>query len=753
MGDPKSVLRSILVAAMLAATVLTVVAPPAQAVTYASTYLLIQWKGEGCVGTGTGTSINVVARDMWQASGTVTKSWPGTISATRCKGDSYNGQIQVGPVSLIKWDGYHRYRLEATITDATGSVTAYSASQDLRVGYSCTASTYYMGTNDVYCSSSQPASNHVGVTNQLPFKPTITYLYPNNPDPTTSLYLAWSGPNTQPFDFREWEVHMSKTPGFAPRYSFPTTLKASRTYASSYLSITGLEPDTQYCFIIRNADRYWKYSDITYRNYPSYTDSTERCARTGTVALTVTSPNGGEIWSGTHPITWSGGSPNFKVEVSDDNGGSYTELSTDVSGRSQSWNTASWADGADYLVRVSDSGTNDVSNARFTVDNTRPVTTAAFEGATCNGWYVESPLVTLSATDNLAGVRATRYDVGDGSRSYGGPFRLASEGEVTFRYWSEDRADQPNVELAKSTTLRIDTLPPVTSLLQGAPNFTSDRIYVNSSTDLYLFAVDTGSGVAGIEYRIDGGNWTPYATPFRLEGPDGERLVEFRARDNACHEEAIRGQTVFLDNTPAQVEIVEPRIVDPVEVTSLIPAQLPVLPIDPELLCEIARIAAGGLRANGAHEAADLIESLLCASTIAVVRGNATVRANATDPVVNGGASGVARVAFLVDGEVRSVDTSAPYEWVWNTSSEEPGKHTLEAIAYDNLDQWSSTSATVFVADGTVDLCAPLNVLPPNLAFLEDIVRLALAQLGIGCDVQLPADPDVQVPQPPQLPP
>lgn len=738
---------------MLTATVLTAVAPPAQAVTYASTYLLIQWRGEGCVGTGTGTSISVVARDMFQASGTVTKSWPGTTSATRCKADSYNGLIQVGPVSLIKWDGYHRYRLEATITDATGSVTFYSASQDLRVGYSCTASTYYMGTNDVYCSSSQPASNYLGVVNQRPSVPTISQLYPDLPDPTTSLYLAWRGPSTQPSDFREWEVHMSKVSGFAPRYSFPTTLKATRTYASSYLSVTGLEPDTQYCFIVRHADRYWKHTDLTYRNYPSYADSAERCARTGTTALTVTSPNGGEIWSGTHPIAWIGGAPDFTVEVSSDNGASYTQLASGVASRSRSWDTTSWPDGGDYLVRVSDGSTSDASNARFMVDNTDPTTEATFEGATCNGWYSEAPLVTLTATDNLAGVRATRYDAGDGPRPYAGPFRLAREGGSSFRYWSEDRADQPNVETASSTTLRIDIQPPVTTLVPGAPNATSDRLYVNSSTDLALASVDAGSGVESIQYRIDGGEWTPYAAPFRLSGPDGERLVEFQARDKACHEEAIRSKIVFLDNTPAQVEIVEPRLVDPTPVTSIVPAGLPDLPVDPELLCEVATIVAKGLQDNGAPEAGDLVRTLLCASSVAVVRGNVTVRANATDPIVNGGASGVARVEFFVDGQARSVDASAPYEWTWNTSAEAPGEHTLEATAYDNLGQSSTTSVTVFVAGGTLDLCGPLAALPPSLAFLADLVRFALRELGLGCDVEIPDDPVPEPPAPPPVPP
>lgn len=725
--------RATLIAALVLGSALVGLAPTAQAVTYANVYLLIRWDGEGCIGSGTGTSISLVARDVWQALGTRTASWPGTSTQTRCKGDSNGGLIQVGPVSLIKYDGYHAYRLEASITDATGTVTSFSSNQAMRVGGSCVGSTFYMGTNDVHCSSTQPASNYLGRANALPATPTIRSLYQDQPDPTTMLYLYWAGPATLPSDFRAWEVHMSTTSGFTPSYSFPSTLKATRTYASNYLSVTGLQPDTQYCFTIRHADRYWNHASFATRGFPSYSDSAERCARTATDALRVTSPNGGEIWSGTHAVLWAGGSPDFLVEVSSDDGASYATLASDVATRSTGWDTRGWPDGASYRVRVGDATTNDTSDALFTVDNTPPVTEASVDGPTCNGWYTAPPLVTLRATDNLAGVKRTLYDAGDGTRPYASPFSIAREGNVTLRYWSEDRADAANVEEAQELPLRIDTSAPETSIRAGAPNWTSDHLYVNSSTDLSLVATDTGSGVVAIEYRIDGGDWTAYSDPFRLAGPDGERLVEFRATDDACHVEAIRSQRVFVDNTAPVIEIVEPA-----------PTQAPTQPpLDPALLCEVAHIAARGLRDNGQPEGAAAVVALLCAQPVAVVTGETTVIANATDPIVNGGASGMARVDFLVDGVARASDATAPWTWTWNASAETPGVHTLSAVAYDHLGASATAELRVLVVGDARNLCDTLlGTLPPQLAFVRDVVELALRESGVSCGLALPPLPE-----------
>jgi len=97
--------------------------------------------------------------------------------------------------------------------------------------------------------------------------------------------------------------------------------------------------------------------------------------------VTVTAPNGGELWDGTNSITWTNttckpaDTDNFTIEYSYD-GGPYTAIvsNTTYSGGSYSWDTSARMDGVQYLIRVrksNASGTvNDVSDAFFTLDNT-----------------------------------------------------------------------------------------------------------------------------------------------------------------------------------------------------------------------------------------------------------------------------------------------------------------------------------------------------------------------------------------------
>lgn len=749
------------VATIVLASALAVAAPPASAVTYVSTYLLVRWEGEGCIGTATGTSISLVARDTWQASGTRTASWPGVTSATRCKGDSYGGLIQVGPVSLIKYDGYHVYRLEASITDATGTVTKYGANGAVRIGGSCTGSTYYLGTSDAYCSSSQPSTNYLGVVNQRPATPSISSLYPDYPDYAHSLYLYWSGPS-YPSDFNQWEVHMSTTSGFTPSYSFPSTLKATRSWGFNYLSVTGLQPDTQYCFKIRNTDRYWKNSDFTTRNYPSYGESGERCARTASETLRVTSPNGGEIWSGTHAVTWLGGTSPFTASASSDGGAAYSTIASGVTARSTAWDTRGWPDGANYRVRVADASASDASDATFTVDNTPPETTHRIEGDTCNGWYT-SILIHFDATDNLAGVRKTFARSGGVTTEATPGGYVPREGEGAVEYWSDDRADAPNVEATKSTgVLRVDLTDPRTTLDIGSPSWRSaaeNRTYVNSSTLLTLVATDAGSGINRTEYRLDGGAWAPYGGPFVLTGPDGPRTLEYRSTDHACREESLHVENLFLDNTPPEVEIVEPAPPtnelpgDPAGLLALLESLGVELPETPALdaVCDVARILADGLRANGQPDLAALVESLLCGGAPAIVSGAVTVRANATDPLEGGGASGMRDVRFLVDGVERAVDENAPFEWEWNTTAEENGRHTLRVLAADRLAQESEDTLEVIVLNPPpgVDVCGLLDAvaLPPEAEFARALAKYALETAGVPCPLAFPT-----LPQDPALP-
>ncbi|MFP2930549.1 M20/M25/M40 family metallo-hydrolase [Pyxidicoccus sp. 3LG] len=74
----------------------------------------------------------------------------------------------------------------------------------------------------------------------------------------------------------------------------------------------------------------------------------------------------------------------------------------------------------------------------------------------------------------------------------------------------------------------------------------------------------------------------------------------------------------------------------------------------------------------------------------ATVTGSVSITATATD------ASGISRVEFLVDGVVRSTDNVSPYSFSWDTGAASNGAHTLEARAYDTVNN-PQTSAPVAV--------------------------------------------------------
>jgi len=67
-----------------------------------------------------------------------------------------------------------------------------------------------------------------------------------------------------------------------------------------------------------------------------------------------------------------------------------------------------------------------------------------------------------------------------------------------------------------------------------------------SPVQVTLNASDSGSGVAAIYDRIDGGNWQPYTAPVTM-GVDGVHAVEYFATDAASNYETIHSVTFKVD--------------------------------------------------------------------------------------------------------------------------------------------------------------------------------------------------------------
>ena len=177
----------------------------------------------------------------------------------------------------------------------------------------------------------------------------------------------------------------------------------------------------------------------------------------------------------------------------------------------------------------------------------------------CNGWYKSHVKVTLSAQDNPggSGVFGTYYKLNNqGWTQYTGPFWVTDEGTNTLRVYSIDNVG--NVEPVQSVTIKIDTIPPTTTIgLSGTQG--CNGWYISPVT-VTLTALDNpgGSGVFYTEYSTNGGaTWATFIAPFNVP-TQGTTTVLARSKDNACNLGPTTSVPFKIDSVPPQVNMVAP---------------------------------------------------------------------------------------------------------------------------------------------------------------------------------------------------
>src|SRR5690606_1479291 len=124
--------------------------------------------------------------------------------------------------------------------------------------------------------------------------------------------------------------------------------------------------------------------------------------------------------------------------------------------------------------------------------------------------------VTLTATDDDSGVAGVEYDLdGAGWQAYTEPFVVDAVGAHTLQFRATDAAG--NTSEAQTATFTVvegdveedTTAPVVEPMLMGEQD--ENGAYVGTAAFM-LHATDEGSGVASVEYQVDGGAWLPYTT-------------------------------------------------------------------------------------------------------------------------------------------------------------------------------------------------------------------------------------------------
>jgi uncharacterized cupredoxin-like copper-binding protein len=194
--------------------------------------------------------------------------------------------------------------------------------------------------------------------------------------------------------------------------------------------------------------------------------------------------------------------------------------------------------------------------AHFTVvqrDTTAPTVSALVAGQQdANGAYIGSAMVTVSATDAGSGVATVEYKLDSGAwTAYTAAVQVSTPGAHTVLFRATDGAG--NVSQEGTVTFTVvsggtDNVPPsVSSVVTGTQN--SSWAYVDGAT-INISALDTGSGVASVEYKLDAGAWTAYTAPVAVDSA-GTHTFSYRATDVAGNVSAeLSGRFTIVESGP-----------------------------------------------------------------------------------------------------------------------------------------------------------------------------------------------------------
>ena len=247
-----------------------------------------------------------------------------------------------------------------------------------------------------------------------------------------------------------------------------------------------------------------------------------------------------------------------KVDVSVDDG-SYNAV---ISG------TTSWSYSANGLtdgihtfkIKVTDNAgwTYESPQISVTVDTVTPDTSASVTSGTSgsNGWYTSNAEVTIVPFDPTpsSGIASTSYSIDNSNwNSYTGPISLTEEGTTTIYYYSVDNAG--NTQTTQQLTVKIDkTNPTLSKDLSGTMGTNN---WYTTDVQVTLTGEDDVSGVALVEYNLNGAGWTTYTVPFTISA-EGTNSLQHRVTDNAGQQYVLEEQTIKIDNSEPEVAITSP---------------------------------------------------------------------------------------------------------------------------------------------------------------------------------------------------
>ncbi|MEW5760274.1 MAG: chitobiase/beta-hexosaminidase C-terminal domain-containing protein, partial [Candidatus Thermoplasmatota archaeon] len=183
---------------------------------------------------------------------------------------------------------------------------------------------------------------------------------------------------------------------------------------------------------------------------------------------------------------------------------------------------------------------------KFKIDTDIPETSLSITGNIGNnGWYINYPQIKLSS--NEEGSIYYRID-GSSYSLYTSPIQILTDGNHKIEYYSVDLAGNKGSDL--NEFIKVDTKRPKTNYtLSGTSG--ANGWYISNVT-IVFDAKDESSGIEGIYYKIDFGNWRKYSSSFVIG--DGEHILSFYSKDLAGNEEQINEIKLLIDTKKPETE-------------------------------------------------------------------------------------------------------------------------------------------------------------------------------------------------------
>jgi len=273
-------------------------------------------------------------------------------------------------------------------------------------------------------------------------------------------------------------------------------------------------------------------------------------------AIDLTSPNGGEVWSGVHNITWTAtGEPGDTVAILLSNN-DFSTSATLIAAIAYDavlfpWDTTTVPDGTNYKIKVlSPLGVFGASSAPFEVDNTAPIilsVTFSPNSGTANIGDVIT--VTIDADENVYtagaitvnGVNVAGTFVNNLDTTYTVTYTVLSghtdrpAGTVPVSVVLRDNADLPNSNVPFTTpvvnTLAIDANAPTLSPVHiQSDNINSQFANVGDTVTLTFTsseAINTPTTTIAGNAAVVVGGLTSWSATYVMTGGDTEGLVAF----------------------------------------------------------------------------------------------------------------------------------------------------------------------------------------------------------------------------------